>query len=305
MSLTQREAFARLMEHMCRHDGDGGHGYSQVNRMGNGTTERVDLGDGVTVTIAGGDRDCSSGIVTCLRAVGVDTHGASYTGNMRVELLKSGLFRWERMGVASARRGDIYLNEGRHTAMCTSASPDMLAQFSISENGTIRGRTGDQTGRESNIKAYYSYPWDGKLVWLNDGATIGGAQTGVADSTDSSLGDMRYTGPKMIREWQRQRGTEADGKLSNQSGYVRQSVLLNVEASVYDGSYNERGSSLVRSVQALVGADVDGQMGHGSCKALQVWLRNRKYYAGEVDGLYGPATSLAVGRALRANAFRD
>ena len=46
MSLTQREAFARLMEHMCRHDGDGGHGYSQVNRMGDGTVEWVDLGDG-------------------------------------------------------------------------------------------------------------------------------------------------------------------------------------------------------------------------------------------------------------------
>ena len=32
-----------------------------------------------------------------------------------------------------------------------------------SENGTITGAKGDQTGRESNIRAYYSYPWDGTL----------------------------------------------------------------------------------------------------------------------------------------------
>ena len=182
MSLTQREAFARLMEHMCAHDGDRGHGYSQYDRWGDGTTEDVDLGDGVTVTVAGGDRDCSSGIISCLRAVGVDTHGATYTGNMREELLKTGLFEWQRMGVASARRGDIYLNETHHTAMCTCADPDMLAQFSRSETHGIDGETGDQDGYESNIRSYYSYPWDGKLVWLDDGET---SRTNEDESADA------------------------------------------------------------------------------------------------------------------------
>lgn len=172
--LSQREAFARLMEHMCKHDGDGGHGYSQYARMGNGTTETVDLGDGVTVKVAGGDRDCSSGIITCLQAVGIDTFGATYTGNMKSQLLRTGLFTWHPMGDGYiAQRGDIYLNESHHTAMCTSAVPDMLAQFSISELGKVYGKVGDQTGRESNIRSYYSYPWHGKLAWKNDGAMIG------------------------------------------------------------------------------------------------------------------------------------
>lgn len=172
MSLSTKEKFTRLFEHMCKHDGNDGHGYSQTNRYGTGTYETVDLGDGETATIANGDRDCSSGVITALEAVGVDCHGASYTGNMKSCLLKTGLFTWHAQGDGySAKRGDIYLNEVHHTAVCTNDNPDTLAQFSISEKGTISGQTGDQTGRESNIRAYYNYPWDGKLVWKdNDGS---------------------------------------------------------------------------------------------------------------------------------------
>lgn len=59
-----------------------------------GTTEMIRLSDGTTVTIAGGDRDCSSAVIAALRAVGINTFGASYTGNMKSELLKTGLFVW-------------------------------------------------------------------------------------------------------------------------------------------------------------------------------------------------------------------
>lgn len=137
MAITQREAFAQVMEHLVTHDGGSGHGYSQYNRMGDGTTEAIRLSDGTTVTIAGGDRDCSSAVITALRAVGINTFGATYTGNMREQLLKTGLFGWRKMGVKSAQRGDIYLNEKHHTAVCISPygsmRGDLLAQFSISE----------------------------------------------------------------------------------------------------------------------------------------------------------------------------
>ena len=165
MTLSQREAFARTMEHLCNHDS---HGYTQGNRWGNGNKETVDLGDGVSVDIMLGDRDCSSAIISALSAVGVDVHDATYTGNMRINILKSGLFEWWDMNHV-AQRGDIYLNEACHTAMCTSAygsaQGDILAEFSISENGTAYGNEGDQTGWESHICAYYDYPWDGILHW--------------------------------------------------------------------------------------------------------------------------------------------
>lgn len=169
MSLTQREAFARTMEHLVEHDS---HGYTQGNRWGNGTKETIDLGDGVSVEVMQGDRDCSSAIISALDAVGVDTHDATYTGNMKRNILESGLFEWKDINTV-AERGDIYLNEEYHTAMCTSSEPDMLAEFSISENGTAYGDEGDQTGWESHITNYYEYPWDGYLHWLNDGSTLG------------------------------------------------------------------------------------------------------------------------------------
>ena len=193
--LSQREAFARVCEHLCTHDGYPGHGYSQYSRLGDGTSETVDLGDGVTVTIAGGDRDCSSMVVTALRAVGVDVHGASYTGNL-MNICRSGLFKaHRRSGGAcvdgySARRGDIYLNVTHHTAVCQHGAHepggDTLMQFSISERGTVDGAEGDQTGRESNIKAFYEYPWDYTLSWNGDGATIG-EDTDMTDAQAAKL----------------------------------------------------------------------------------------------------------------------
>jgi hypothetical protein len=183
MSLTQREAFARTMEHLVEHDS---HGYTQGNRWGNGNKETIDLGDGVTVDVMQGDRDCSSAIISALDAVGVDTHDATYTGNMKRNILESGLFEWKDINTV-AERGDIYLNEQYHTAMCTSSDPDMLAEFSISENGTAYGDEGDQTGWESHITNYYDYPWDGYLHWKNDGSILGGAPRHEVTYVDNAI----------------------------------------------------------------------------------------------------------------------
>lgn len=105
-----------------------------------------------------GDRDCSSAVCdawqTALQGTSYEgaLNGATYTGNMRDVFVNSGLFEWHDMSF-SASRGDIYLNEQCHTAMCLdgSADHDILGQFSISETGGIYGQSGDQTGGESNI----------------------------------------------------------------------------------------------------------------------------------------------------------
>lgn len=203
--LSQREAFARVCEHLCQHDGYPGHGYSQYSRLGDGTTETVDLGDGVTVDIAGGDRDCSSMVVTALKAVGVDVNGASYTGNM-LNLCKTGLFESHRRSGGStvdgysARRGDLYLNVTHHVAVCrygaNEAGGDTLMQFSISEKGTIDGAEGDQTGSESNIKAYYDYPWDYTISWASDGEMIGEDTGDEEDEEEDDMTELIINIPK-------------------------------------------------------------------------------------------------------------
>lgn len=317
MAITQREAFAQVMEHLVSHDGGGGHGYSQANRMGDGTTETICLSDGTTVTIAGGDRDCSSAVVTALRAVGVNTFGASYTGNMREQLLKTGLFGWRKMGVKSAQRGDIYLNEKCHTAVCVSpygsARGDLLAQFSISEKGTVTGTKGDQTGRESNIKAYYSYPWDGTLYWLGDGKTLNESNTEVADNTVPSLGDTRYFGPKMAKELQCQLGTTADGVISGQWP-ANERYLWACDRGVIEYVKGGVGSNAVRALQDKVGCKVypvvggvqARQMGSGTVFKHQQWLIAQGISCGSsgADGYQGRDTNVAIGQALVKQLYR-
>ena len=156
-----KEVAVQLMEHLCNHDW---HGYSQVSRWGDGEgTCPVEIG-GKTYYLEQGDRDCSSAIISAFEAAGISCGGATYTGNMRSCMVGTGNFRWHPMSEGYiAKRGDVYLNEMSHTAMCTSAVPDMLAEFSISETGGTDGAEGDQTGSESSIHNYYNFPWDGIL----------------------------------------------------------------------------------------------------------------------------------------------
>lgn len=159
--MLKKEIAVQLMEHLCNHDS---HGYSQVSRWGDGSgTCPVAIG-GKTYYLEQGDRDCSSAIVSAFEAAGISCGGASYTGNMRSCMVGTGNFKWHPMSSGYiAQRGDVYLKEGAHTAMCTSSAPGMLAEFSISETDGIDGVEGDQTGVESYIHAYYNYPWDGIL----------------------------------------------------------------------------------------------------------------------------------------------
>lgn len=163
MTLSYADAAAEIMEHLCSHDGNGGHGYSQPNRGGIGTggsaSEYITLSDGTKVGIANGDRDCSSAVIECFMAMGVSCGGATYTGNMKSCMTSTGNFKvlpastWK-----NPQRGDILLNTSHHTALALGNGK--LGQFSISEKGTISGTRGDQTGKESNIKALYDYPWN-------------------------------------------------------------------------------------------------------------------------------------------------
>lgn len=189
------------MEHLCTHDS---HGYSQPNRYGTGTKENVTLSDGSTVTVSLGDRDCSSAVIDAWKAAYPGCTGnASYTGNMRREFTKNGLFTWHPWGDGyQARRGDIYLNETYHTVMCLGNGK--IATFSISETGGINGKTGDQTGYESYIGNYYVYShgWDGILAF-NDGKEDTMAKVFVIcghGAGDSGAVGGGYTEANLVRQ---------------------------------------------------------------------------------------------------------
>ena len=163
---------ATNMEHLCTCNK---HGYSQSERWGDSSRGVCYVEcEGHKSTFYAGDRDCSSAIIDSWQEalIGTPYEGklkdATYTGNMRSVFVNSGLFEWKPMSF-SAVRGDIYLNEANHTAMCLDGGSDKvhnydcLGEFTISETGGIYGQSGDQTGGESIIHEYYNYPWDGIL----------------------------------------------------------------------------------------------------------------------------------------------
>lgn len=310
--LTYKDAAAEIMEHLCRHDGNSGHGYSQPNRQGIGTggapSEEITLSDGTKVKIAYGDRDCSSAVIECYAALGVDCGGASYTGNMRSCMTKTGNFCWEPMGNGYiAKRGDIYLNEKHHTAMCTNDNPDTLAQFSISEKGTVSGQRGDQTGYESNIKSYYNYPWDGKLVYCGPeraGATSKPVVQAPVQSAGGKLDVDGYWGSATTLKLQTVLGAPyKDGIISRQNPdhkWRMPACTSGWEWGLGDGS----GSQTIKLVQAKIGVSQDGIIGPSTINALI------KYYmpssgATELDGKLDEAsmTVKAMQRALNNNTF--
>lgn len=174
--VTKKQVAALIMKHLCVHNK---HGYTQDmdKRNGGRETETIDI-YGKMYTIPAGDFDCGTAVINSYEAAGISCGGATYTGNMRPCMVKSGNFAWKSMKF-TAQMGDSYLNEENHTAMCLSADPDVLMQFSINEKGTATGgRPGDQLqhgeydeayGRgESHIKPYYDYPWDGILQCINE-----------------------------------------------------------------------------------------------------------------------------------------
>lgn len=160
---------ATIHADMCN---DSRNGYSWEPRWGG------DYGSNKTLTINGrkytyalGSYDCSSSAITAwqLALEGTPFEGtldaASYTGNMRSVFAKSGLFEEWDTDSTLAERGDVYLNEGSHTAMCQyggqNGTWDSLSEFSINEfGGVYDGQVGDQTSWESHITGFYNYPWD-------------------------------------------------------------------------------------------------------------------------------------------------
>nr|MCR5755492.1 SH3 domain-containing protein [Acetatifactor sp.] len=140
---------------------DNSHGYSQSTRWGP-------------------DYDCSSFIISALRAAGLDTGAAVTTRNMRSELTARG-FQWipwsQIGGTGNLQRGDILLNEQQHTEIYLGNNQNLGAHQNYGYP-----QLGDQTGREISVSGYYNHPWDGVL------RHIGGGNAGC-NCSDSYAGE--------------------------------------------------------------------------------------------------------------------
>lgn len=155
--LRRAEAAAQVMEHLIDH---AAHGYSQVNRAGDGTTETITLSSGEKVQIHGGDYDCSEAVRMCYAAPGVLpwSYWASYiwTGNEREVLLSHGFVEVPVAAANKMQRGDVLWREG-HTELYLGG---LQGGARIDEQRDIKGRRkGDQTGWEIAKSAYQPARW--------------------------------------------------------------------------------------------------------------------------------------------------
>lgn len=162
------ELAARIHRAMCD---DSGFGYTMGStRWGTGGTGWLTITEqGRDYSVRRGDYDCSSSTITAWRRAleGSKYEGvldsATYTGDMVSVFTRSGLFTYQPISF-TATTGDLYISPGHHVAMCQTAVPDVLSEFSINEKGgAYGGQVGDQTGREAYVHAYYDYPWQGIL----------------------------------------------------------------------------------------------------------------------------------------------
>ena len=233
----------------------------------------------------GGECDCSSLVIHVLNEAGFDTGSASYTGNMRSNLVARG---WKVCAVnGNPQKGDILLNDGSHVAMWLG---DCLGQASIDENGNIKGgQSGDQTGYETNVRSYYNYPWNCYLRW-------GGASTSV-EPTGSDM-------VKQAQKWLVDNGYSVgaygiDGicGADTKAALTRalQKTMNTFGASlVVDGIYGENTGNAYDDY-GPVGVDVKKQR-KTLIKVTQAALMANGYSVGScgIDGICGNDTDSAI-----------
>ena len=172
------EEWAEVHAFMCT---DPRFGYNQQpNRWGgdynNGEIVEFTSKSGRTYKLKAGSYDCSSSTITSCKVVLARTKyagvldDATYTGDMRSVFVRSGLFEAK---YSPAHRGDLYLAEGKHVAMCQDGGSDgvlgydCLSEFVRNENHAASyGKPGDQDGYESVIRGYYDDQWNTVLHYV-------------------------------------------------------------------------------------------------------------------------------------------
>lgn len=213
---------------------DDSHGYDQEYRWGEQ-----------------GGYDCSSAIISAYEAVGipVKSHGASYTGDMRITFQACGFV--DVTGLVDLTtgkglmRGDVLLNEMHHTAMYMGDG--LEAEASVNERGeAVGGKPGDQTGREILVRAYRNFPWDCVLRYH------GGEAVSVT------------TGTVKVPFAYLEEGCEGDGVRLLQAA-------LNIVSGAYleeDGEFGEQTKKALIRYQASIGAKASGRLNKGTIRGL-------------------------------------
>lgn len=240
--MTKIERATLQMERWAK---DPAHGYDQQYRWG----QR-------------GDYDCSSAVITAWELAGVpvkSSGGATYTGNMKSVFLACGFAdvtaSVNRVLGTGLQRGDVLLNEQRHTAMYIGNNQEVEA--SINElGGTTGGQPGDQTGREFLVRPYRNYPWDCVLRY-------------IGDDTDDGTTNTEAARPGPVYEYSVKLGLLKQGMEDPQIKTVQQLLAAKgYEPGEADGIMGSQTVEAVKAFQGDMSLEQDGEVGGQTWEAL-------------------------------------
>ena len=122
-------------------------------------------------------------------------------------------------------------------------------------------------------------------------------------STATSINKLAVDGQwgeTTTRKTQQVLGTPVDGIVSGQLESCRQYLQGCLTSSWRFVKYSANGSTMVRTIQKLVGTKVDGKMGKQSVMAMQKFLDKKGFDCGEPDGFMGAKTIKAWQRYINA-----
>ena len=222
---------------------DNSHGYSQSSRSRWGNP----------------DYDCSSFVISAYEQAGLKLReaGASYTGNMRQAFLACGFVDvTTQCGLSSGygiQAGDVLLNYAAHT--CISIGNGKVANCRTDEG---HPQTGDQSGNEIRIQAYWNFPWNAILRFKGD-KQVTTPSSGSSTTSNAPMND------DVVHNWKPQLLTMSN---SYKDDCVALQAILNCRhfaCGSADGFFGAKTQAAVRRFQAWAfpddKAEQDGVVG--------------------------------------------
>ena len=213
------------------------------------------------------DIDCSSFIIlaweTAVEGFPVKSkYGASFTGNMKQAFVKAGFKAIPYKKGMTLIKGDILLNEERHTACYLGNG--LIVHASSSETGGKYGKEGDNTGKEVCTRSFYdpSYGWELVLRYEEEESSSGNPypmptslisfgtqgsgvcwlqyelnEAGASLQTDGDFGKLTK---QALLDFQKAVGIEADsvcGAITRQKLIENKSKVIGVEPAKSKNPY--------------------------------------------------------------------
>lgn len=235
---------------------DNSHGYSQASRYGP-------------------DYDCSSFVITAYEQAGlkVKEAGASYTGNMRGAFLACGFVDvTTQVGLSSGygiQAGDVLLNYSAHT--CIAVGGGKVANCRTDEG---HSQSGDQSGNEIRIQAYWNFPWNCVLRYKGkEQSTTSQPEKPSNTEQSQQQNGSQSTTDQAKHNWKPETlkyGAKGVDVYVLQSHLVAKNFYANNITKEIDGQYGAKTQAAVNAAQKFYGIAVDGICGPDTWKKLGI-----------------------------------